>query len=524
MNRERGNVADDVQDGHNGVAVGSETGLGQGGESDGVGGGVRIYRRKPAWIRAGDWAALLAIGGLFALGFLNRGFAEADSARAAAWWACAVLGLWSLAGWAAGRWSGPTLGPSRWVLLFFLVTVAWSGIQRIPLPADWMVSVSPAWKTSLDALDAAGIPRPERIPLAEAPERASAAWDEWVACLFFFSAVALLAARPRKSRILLRCVAVAALVEGCLGVIHYGLVPGSRASGAIYNANHHATFVLMGMPVVFVELLEWRRDRAGQGRGAMRGPGPTLFLLGVAVIALVGALASLSRGALLMGMGVLVVWGIVELVGWAKADLESGRRRGGGLGRGWGWMEFITTGVPLVVSLVLLVAAGAIVEGYATRFEVLEGEVSRLDLVRATWKGLEESRYLGMGLGGAECAINRFAEWPTITNAIWTHNDYAQVVSELGLPWACVATGILFMAGMALIRGWSIRRDAFEWGERRQTRAALAGVVIALAHAFTDFHLRVPLVAFAFLILLAYMITQPPLPTEEMNRRGDGGA
>jgi len=56
---------------------------------------------------------------------------------------------------------------------------------------------------------------------------------------------------------------------------------------------------------------------------------------------------------------------------------------------------------------------------------------------------------------------------------------------------------------------WQLRRDParkIHWREGHFTRAALAGMLIALAQALSDFHLRIPLIAFQFLILLALAI------------------
>jgi O-antigen ligase len=126
----------------------------------------------------------------------------------------------------------------------------------------------------------------------------------------------------------------------------------------------------------------------------------------------------------------------------------------------------------------------------------------------ATLKGLAQVPLLGLGLGGAEASINRFLLGrPTSVLAVWSHNDYVQVVSELGLMWTALVLGAL---------GWFLRCFKREWDDgsrilgrrmRGFRRAALAGMAITLVHAFFDFHLRLPIVGFHFLLVGALLLT-----------------
>jgi hypothetical protein len=51
--------------------------------------------------------------------------------------------------------------------------------------------------------------------------------------------------------------------------------------------------------------------------------------------------------------------------------------------------------------------------------------------------------------------------------------------------------------------------------DARIRRAAAAGLATLLGHALVDFHLRIPLIAIAALLLLALALVPPPAPDSE---------
>jgi O-antigen ligase len=166
----------------------------------------------------------------------------------------------------------------------------------------------------------------------------------------------------------------------------------------------------------------------------------------------------------------------------------------------------------LIVALSTLVLSASIFEGFAERgwwTDEMEGQ-GRIDLWRATWMGLMESPWLGLGPAGAETAMNRFSIMPNFQAPVWSHNDYVQMISELGLPVAALCLAVLLAAVYAFARDWAAGSRRIAWSEGLLARAATVGVVVALAHAVTDFHLRIPLVGFSFLILLA-VVAMPAL-------------
>jgi hypothetical protein len=436
---------------------------------------------------------------------LHRGYAAVDMARAWVYLGCAMLGVWSLVGWAAGRWSSREYVRGKWLLFVMVLGILFGGVHLIPLPTSFVRSVSPLWDEILRSFSASGIEQPPRIPLAVAPEKGWSGWNQLVACTLFFAGVFVLATRKHGFRFLSWLAGLLAVMEGIFGVFNYTLGGAQRGYGAIFNPNHHAVFVFMGLPMYLACVRDWRRRKINPDL-ALGASDPLMLFAGLFVLALIGALLSFSRGILIIGGGILVGWILFEMYGaWRYGGEAPGRedRNAGGLKR---MAESFFVILLVGISLVALIFFASLTGGFRDRFSTPQGPAGRWDLVRATWRGLEQSRYLGYGLGGSEYIINRHAQWPTTTNAIWTHNDYVQVAGELGLP-ALLVLGIA-CAGMAVSHG-RIRREGarkIQWRERHFARAALAGILIALAQALSDFHLRIPLVAFLFLILLALAV------------------
>jgi hypothetical protein len=442
-------------------------------------------------LSAGDVLALAAICALYVDGFLTRGIVAGGVPRLLAWTLCGLLGVWAMVGWAMGRWQREKLNTHKWVIGLMAATALVTGLQMIPLPMKFVAGVSPLWEETLAAMVQMGQELPERIPFALAPEKALWSWNQLVASMLFFAGVAMLVARRSNVRFLIHLVAAAAVLEGLLGVVNYGLGETERVSAAIFNPNHHSTMVLMGMPLAVAVLFRYRRRRFMEGSAG----GPALFLAGLTVVAMIGALLSLSRSGLLSGGIVLVFWLAVEFYGaWRLRPREESWRPSG---------QQKLAGLLVVVAMIVLSMSAALVEGYARRFGSEEQEVTRGDLARATWAGFQESHYLGFGFGGTEFLINRHADWATITNAIWAHNDLLQIVVELGVPGLLVCAPFLIGALLSFRKKVTGMVNAGHWERNLLSRAAFAGVLITLIHAFADFHLRIPLIGLQFLILLA---------------------
>ncbi len=466
-------------------------------------------RRKgdplPLWLRVGDGIAELIIAGILVGGFLSQGYAIDVKFRAWAWIACGVLGCWSAVGLAVGRWGGSSMAASRLAMILLLVPLIWCGIQRIPFPASAVTRVSSYWRETQQTFREAGLTPQDRIPLAHSPRQAERGWNQFAAATLFFSAVCMLTARRRCSLRLIGMVAVAAVVESLWGLANHTF-GNARASGAIYNANHHAAFIIMGLPLYFARLIQWKRySPALQDQPIIGGSSPALLLIGIGFVAVVGWIAALSRGSILFGGSIIALWLSLEtFVAWREMrerdtmDIRPSLLilSGGGL-------------LLLVVAMTLLLFTSSSLEVLLERGSTVTDELNqrgRLELWRAALAALAHSPWTGLGLGGTEGALNQYSQLPMSKIPIWAHNDPVQWVTELGIPVSVIALIVLGLLLGRVTLNWSRDLGRVSWALGLTRRAALVGVLVTLGHALTDFHLRIPMVGFAFLILLGLAI------------------
>lgn len=462
---------------------------------------MRSSRRRAALVfhLSGDLVAELIFYALLAGGFASFGYATESGERGLAWMGCAALGAWALIGLSTGRWEGDRMRTSRRLMLAMLVPLAWSAVQLAPLPRETVARAS-AVRAEIDAsYGEAELTLPETATLAHAPARGRRAFDQGLASILFLAAALQLAARRTTSLRLVAALATIGLVEGWLGFVNM-LREGGRASGAAFNPSHHAALVAATLPLFFARLAEARsRSERLRKLPIASGANPLLFFGGLGLLAAIGWVGSLSRGSLLFGGLGGAVW-----LGWEFVLLvrrRSSRRRAqslAALGSAVGLVALFAFGFYMVAT------ASSFFEGIARRTaEQGLRDAGRTAHMLAAIRGAEDAPLLGLGPAGARRAMNRHYEVPLEYEAIWVHNDWLQLAVELGIPAALLFAAALAWTARSAAGDMRRRADAFPASHGRLQRGALAGAAIALAHASTDFHLRVPLVGFCFLAVLA---------------------
>jgi O-antigen ligase len=297
-------------------------------------------------------------------------------------------------------------------------------------------------------------------------------------------------------------IALLAVTEGMMGLVMMALHGAGRAYGGVYNPNHHAALVLAGLPLA-VALLWNRHERRllVDGEGLLGGRDIGLMALGFVLAATAGWLGALSRGSILLGAPIVLAWLVWE---WWRSndpeDLAVERWRG-----------------PVLSGVVVIMIAGMALGGFGGRLSGGDAEgaaaaSSRPELARATLVGLSETRFMGLGLHGAEYAINRHVNFSTRFVPIYTHNDWVQFLAEVGIPGFLI---LLVCATPAARFAWSNRRMPRRMGlrEGRLRRAAMAGLGATVAHGFVDFHLRIPLITMTAVALVVLILS--PLDADE---------
>lgn len=470
--------------------------------------GLTDRRLEPNWMLWGDDAAEVLVALILFGGLLTWGYATPGTGRTLAWIACGVLGMWTGLGLAMGRWRHPNLRAARMLFAGLLFLSGWSALQIVPLPSSWIVAMSEPWAANREAFEAAEVSFPAWIPWAQRPVQARESLDQLFAATLFFGAVCLLCLDRRRSTRLLIYVAALAVLEGTWGVLRY-VGGAARTYGGVYNPNHHAALVALGLPSYFALLWRWQRRRRRSGRPAGDGgTSPVVFFAMLGLVAVLGWVCSFSRASLILGLGLSAAWLLVEVVQHLKSG---GLRRRVRFSRA----ELLlgtTTFCFLTLSLLLLIVFGSVLDGLLSRGApdtlTMKG---RTELWQATLQGLAESPLGGLGLGGASAAINRFATIPLMRVPTWSHSDFVQLIAEAGLPAALIFGGFAGVSAARWLDAFSKRSRVTSWRRGLVRRSAMAGAGITVAHALLDFHLRIPLIGFGFLVLLALSLCEEVL-------------
>ncbi len=468
-----------------------------------------------------DRFALVLVSLVFLGGFFTEGYALPTIGRGLAWVLCSILGIYGIMSWSAGRWKGPQQTTVGVLLLMFALPLVWWGVLLVPLPAGITTGLVPPWAMAEETFEATGLEFASRIPLAVSPLQGMNTWHQLFASLCFFLGVVTLATRRKRTIHLIMILSVVMLGEGVIGFVDW-LTGEGRTNGVLFNPNHTAALIVMVLPVYFAGIVVWSRTSRSLGADIAGGSNPLLILFGIGAIALVTWLTSFSRASLVLGGGALSFWILIEV--WGRSREFDFRGNSRLLAR-----NLVLAGTLFIISvgaLIILVDTADIVEGFLGRMGsdqpwITIRDVGRLDMWRATLKGLAEVPLTGLGPSGASGALGRFAHLSTQKASVNTHNDYIQVIAELGIP-----AGLLMLA----LGAWFVwvfrndllaRRRHFEWSERILMRAALAGLIGTALHSGVEFPLRVPMVGFVFLTLLAILLCPGALfVTTWAKRRG----
>ena len=249
--------------------------------------------------------------------------------------------------------------------------------------------------------------------------------------------------------------------------------------GPYANSNHFGGLVAIALPTLFAVLLglmETRREVWREEGGLLGSTEGNLALMSVAglVVGLAAAVYALSYGA---------IGGLA--VGFAGVALITVVRR----------RRFIVAGA---------VTAGSILAGLATLYVTVPGLgafvkasvgeklAGREEIWRSTARAALDFPILGTGLGTFAAVIPHYGL--TEDKCLFAHNDYLQLVLEVGIPVALALAAIAVWQFSALVKGAGSKQDAY----CAALSSGAAGSVAALAfHSLVDFNLHVPANALA---------------------------
>ncbi|HLX43907.1 MAG TPA: O-antigen ligase family protein [Bryobacteraceae bacterium] len=414
------------------------------------------------------------------------------------------LGLAALAYWLRtprAILAPPIGGWLGWMVLTLPIFVA---LQMVRTPSSLLRILSPARAAILDSLEnithSSGY-----ASFSITPAVTFVHLFRIIGYTLTFLLVRELAFRAWKQRswsIVIPVIAIGAL-ESAFGLIQN--TSSAEVNGTYFNGNHFAGLLEMALPLAIgYAMVSFKGDRRRVASSAdiLRG----YLLIATAVLILGGLLVSLSKMGLaaalcgLLAIMFLMLWS--QLQGWKR----------------WATVTGIVVGF---LAIFIFLRSGE----SAARFAVLLSESS---VTRETpiWKNtirlVQAYPVFGSGLGTYGTAILRYQTTVLDRDFTHAHNDYLELLSELG------GIGFLLLAGIAFLTFRNAIRAA-TGGPDRNTRFLALGCVGAMTaiavHSMADFNLYIPanaLVLAWITALAAILPTKSTAPVSGVSPRNFG--
>lgn len=415
-----------------------------------------------------------------------------------------LLLLWAL--WTARRFTLP--GGTRSLVWIFLVFLVWGLATLVPLPAGTWTAL-PGREHVARGYELLGM-APPALPLTLSLQNslASLLWLLPPAAMF----MVVLLISPQRRRWLLWTLLVMAAASILLGAAQLLGGTGSRlrfytitnetlAVGFFSNANHLATLLVCALPVagylagrsVSRSKMRSKRFSAAMIGGAVG----VLLLIGIAII---GSMA---------GYGLALPSTLAALLVYRRAAY-------GPLSRRW------LGGFAALVLLFGLLAFAGPLSHQSLSEEISDNPSSRASLATNTVGLIGESFPVGTGLGTFS-DIYRTTQPPNPDSREFSnhvHNDYVEVVLEMGLVGALVVLAFLFWWGRRVVAAWTSDAQGAS-----VARTASVMIMVVVLHSLVDYPIRTSAIAVLFAMACALMLPSairrepPQRPASE----GEGG-
>jgi hypothetical protein len=418
----------------------------------------------------------------------------------------------------------------------------WIAVSLVPLPREWLASLSPlALDLRLEVAALADAPPPQLAPWSLAPFLTWRSLWLWLGYVGLFYVSAHLAERTGTSEKLARLLLLVGAALGAYGVaqallarqapgVTDPLQPGLEATGSFDNRNHYALF----MEMLLLSSLGWLGARwVALSRPGNRGPAAlktqeararlSLHGVGVAILSL-GLLVSMSRSGIAFSLLGCAAFGLLarqRQEGLDGGDLlvdspgHAARRPRSG-SRSSPSHLYWALGLS-VVALIAWVGFDPIVR----RFELLPGDWSA-DLSRwRVWRdgagALGDFWLTGSGLSSFRYVFPMYRSFGGLTSYSWAHNDYLQLLLELGIPGLAILAWLIAAAAVAAFR---VRETLAASPPSRLLQGGFcAAAFTAGLHSFTDFGLHMPANAALLSVIVGMAVGVKPGGSEKNYRR-----
>lgn len=403
-------------------------------------------------------------------------------------WAILVAGVGILAALdAVFAWRHP-VKPDRLACVFAGVLLVAAAVQLVPLPVGLLQTLSPSAADIHLGLSAIGAP-PERATLSITPSETTGLFLKLAGCLtaLFLARRLTLRLRNRAWWLVVPIVSVAA-GEAVLGLVQYALGgPDSVTRGTYINRNHFAGLLELALPLPLMGAVwVYRRHRTKYETPASSAVA-ACALLGLAGIILLGILLSLSRMGFLAALGSLFVTGAITL---STAFVPQGGKSRPGLR----WIPAGGVAAAVFLGFIFLPTDQLIARFAAVASTEEVSAETRAELWRESAPLIAASPVFGFGLGGYESAFMRYKHVAPMQRADFAHNDYLQLLIELGLLGFVPGFALAALAHAGALNAAAAPATA---SERYLGIGCSASLIALTLHSFVDFNLYIPANALA---------------------------
>jgi O-antigen ligase len=421
-------------------------------------------------------------------------------------WQNMVLQLAGIAiiAWAAlDNGDGPIAPSARQLLLLAALAIAVVALQLVPLPASIWTHLGPR-QAIAEGYRALDLPLPPE-PISLTPAASLSALFAIIPPLAMVCAmVRLNAYRPQWLAAALIAGMIIGILLGTMQVASanplesplylYDDTNWGRAVGFFANADHMATLMVISVPFLAAIVVAAKTTNV-QRYSAIVAISAGLGLMVAVGLALNGSLAGYGLVLPVSVAGLLII-----LRPASPARL---------------WV--VTVAALLMVGSITALEITAIGSGKLGE-HASSAVQSRAELLATTSRAASDYMPFGSGLGSFQ-SVYRLYEKPEQVTAVYVvhaHNDFAEIVLELGF--AGIVLILLFLAWWsgAVWRAWRTAESS------PFVRAASIASAAVLVHSLVDFPLRTAAIAACFamcLALLADSRSAPPKERTELRQR-----
>jgi O-antigen ligase len=437
-------------------------------------------------------------------------------------WCLLAFGVASFFHFALARDQGAPLDRITAILLAIIGGIA--VLQIVPLPAGLVAHLSPARMELVRAAAGVAGPAPGFVTLSAVPFESAQMLLTLCGCGLLFLVLRDIAGRDDFKWMAVWPLLIVAAFESGLGMLQIDSTATADPSsmGTYANRDHYAGLIEMVLPlaVMYAVAILQRNPKRHESPA-----GPAIKACGIFTIAaliLVAIIHSLSRMGFLASLAALFVSAALALSvrGWS-IDLQVKPPL---------WRRALP--IAAVAVIVILGFIFLPTDPLIARFSELArtDDISadtRAQIWRETAGLIKAFPLFGCGLGGYESCFMRFKTVAPMNTIDYAHNDYLQILAELGI--------FAFLAGVILggrLVVATIRRALHPPSvDERFLMIGCAGSLVAmLLHSFVDFNLYVPAngAVFAWICGIAASgidSRRPRLgPHRTSGRGGNGGA